>query len=81
MSKSSKSNSVKAASTDPALDPSRQAVLGRASTAKALALIEQASHPGRFPRQALLDLLRKDSDLDPIRNTDDYRALLARLSR
>jgi tetratricopeptide (TPR) repeat protein len=66
---------------DPKLDPGRSTELARECAAAAIRLIEQSRRDGKFPKKDLLDLLGKDTDLEPIRNTSEFKALVERINK
>ena len=70
---------VAAINADPKLDAAQKRERAAASTRDAIRLIDRADRDGHFPRKDLLDLLGKDTDLEPIRNTPEFKALLERL--
>ncbi len=70
---------VAAVRADSQLPPARRAELARSHSRAALALIERCHRDGRLPRKDLLDLLAKDPDLEPIRSTEEFKALIERL--
>jgi tetratricopeptide (TPR) repeat protein len=45
--------------------------------ARAVALLRQAKSAGMFRSNAQIDYMKNDSDLDPLRDRDDYRQFLA----
>jgi hypothetical protein len=47
---------------------------------RAVALLRQARQAGFFKDAAAVDLLEKDSDLEPLRSREEYRKLLAELA-
>ena len=59
--------------------PARRGELAQAHTRAAIALIERAHRDEHLPRKDLLDILAKDPDMDPIRSTEEFKALIERL--
>jgi tetratricopeptide (TPR) repeat protein len=68
-----------AARADSQLAPARRAELALTHTRAAIALIERSHRDGHFPKKDLLDLLGKDPDMNPIRTTEEFKALIDRL--
>jgi tetratricopeptide (TPR) repeat protein len=70
---------VPAARADSQLAPARRTELARSHIRAAIALIERSHRDGHLPKKDLLDILRKDPDMDPIRSTEEFKRLIERL--
>jgi tetratricopeptide (TPR) repeat protein len=65
--------------TNPSLDPARKTDLARTYTRAAIGLIERSHREAHFPTDKLLDLLAQDSDIKPIRDSAEFKAMLQEL--
>jgi serine/threonine-protein kinase len=64
---------------DKKLSAEEQKKLADHHAARAVALLRQAKAAGRFKARADIDYMKKDTDLDPLRQREDYKELLAEL--
>jgi tetratricopeptide (TPR) repeat protein len=65
--------------SDAGLDPPRKSNLTHSHTRAAIELINRAHREAHFPTDKLLDLLRQDPDMKPIRDSAEFKALVKTL--
>jgi hypothetical protein len=73
--------SVAAALADARLPKARQDELAETYRREAIGLIDRSITEGKFPKKELLEQLSKDNDMDPIRGSQAYKELLARIGK
>ena len=72
---------VAATQSDSRLDHARKSDLARSYAAEAIRLLARSHRDGKFPSKELLDLLRKDADMEPIRGTPEFKNLVEQIAR
>ena len=71
---------VAAVRADPKVEPAKKSEIAAAYAVEASRLLERSSRAGQMSAKDLLGLLAKDPDLEPIRSTSEFQAVLTRLS-